>query len=166
MAAPEGQEFWPFFLSFFFVSLAPKNVLYRVSLNKCMEIPKVDDLLFSYIWLSNCKITIIRKVKKNNPHAFLKDFIYLFMRDTQRERQRHRQREEQAPHWELDVGLDPGSWDHALSQRQTLNSWGPPPPPPPGIPILMLLKNVQQPHAMPKCLLMQRILPWQPYYLE
>ena len=40
---------------------------------------------------------------------FLKDFIYLFMRDTERERerQRHRQREKQAPCRELDAGLDP-----------------------------------------------------------
>ena len=37
--------------------------------------------------------------------SFLKDFIYLFMRD-QRERQRHRQREKQAlPHGEPNVGL-------------------------------------------------------------
>ena len=43
---------------------------------------------------------------------FLKDFIYLFMRDTQRERQRYRQREKQDPCREPDVGLD-----HALSQR-------------------------------------------------
>ena len=40
---------------------------------------------------------------------FKKDFIYLFMRDTQRERQRHRQREKQAPCRESDVGPDPGS---------------------------------------------------------
>ena len=41
---------------------------------------------------------------------FPKDFIYLFMRDTQRERerQRHRQREKQAPCREPNVGLDPG----------------------------------------------------------
>ena len=45
---------------------------------------------------------------------FFKDFIYLFMRDTQRERQRHRKREKQAPRRELDVGLDPGSPDQAL----------------------------------------------------
>ena len=44
-----------------------------------------------------------------------KDFIYLFMRDTQRERQRHRQREKQAPCREPDAGLDPGPWDHTLS---------------------------------------------------
>ena len=39
----------------------------------------------------------------------LKDFIYLFMRDTERERQRQRQREKQAPCRELDVGPDPGT---------------------------------------------------------
>ena len=39
--------------------------------------------------------------------CFLKEFIYLFIRD--RERQRHRQREKQAPHKEPDVGLDPGT---------------------------------------------------------
>ena len=38
---------------------------------------------------------------------FLKDFIYLFMRDTERERQRHRQREKQTPCREPEVGLDP-----------------------------------------------------------
>ena len=38
---------------------------------------------------------------------FFKDFIYLFVRDTERERQRHRQRERQAPCREPDVGLDP-----------------------------------------------------------
>ena len=36
---------------------------------------------------------------------FLKDFIYLFMRDT--ERGRNRQREKQAPHREPDAELDP-----------------------------------------------------------
>ena len=30
-------------------------------------------------------------------------------RERQRERQRHRQREKQAPCWEPDVGLDPGT---------------------------------------------------------
>ena len=38
---------------------------------------------------------------------FKKDFIYLFMRDT--ERQRHRQRGKEAPRREPHVGLDPGS---------------------------------------------------------
>ena len=42
-------------------------------------------------------------------YSFKKDFIYLFMRDTERgrERQRHRQREKQAPCREPDMGLDP-----------------------------------------------------------
>ena len=31
------------------------------------------------------------------------------MRDTERERGRHRQREKQAPCWEPNVGLDPGT---------------------------------------------------------
>ena len=35
---------------------------------------------------------------------FFKDFIYLFMRDT--ERQRYREREKQAPCREPDAGLD------------------------------------------------------------
>ena len=38
---------------------------------------------------------------------FKKDFIYLFVRDTERERQRHRQREKQAPSREPHVGLNP-----------------------------------------------------------
>ena len=38
---------------------------------------------------------------------YLKDFIYLFMRDT--ERQRHRQREKQAPCRKPDAGLGPGT---------------------------------------------------------
>ena len=37
---------------------------------------------------------------------FFKDFIYLFMKDTEGERQRHRQR---APCRNPDVGLDPGT---------------------------------------------------------
>ena len=38
---------------------------------------------------------------------FFKDFVYLFMRDTERGTQRHRPREKQAPCGETDVGLDP-----------------------------------------------------------
>ena len=41
--------------------------------------------------------------------SFFKDFIYLFMRDTERERQRHRQRETQAPSRKPNVGLNPGT---------------------------------------------------------
>ena len=47
--------------------------------------------------------------------------IYLFMRDTECERERERPREKQGPCKEPDAGLDPGPWDHALSQRQTFN---------------------------------------------
>ena len=45
------------------------------------------------------------------------------MRDTERdrERQRHRQREKQDPCGDPDVGLDPGTPGHDLSQRQMLN---------------------------------------------
>ena len=49
--------------------------------------------------------------------GFFKDFIYLFMRDTerQRERQRHRQREKLAPCGETDVIFDLRILDHDLS---------------------------------------------------
>ena len=43
------------------------------------------------------------------PSIFFKDFIYLFIRDTEKARQRHRKREKQAPWREPDVGLDPGT---------------------------------------------------------
>lgn len=39
------------------------------------------------------------------------------------ERGRHRQREKQSPHGEPDVGLNPKTSDHDLSQRQMLNHW-------------------------------------------
>ena len=50
---------------------------------------------------------------------FLKDFVYLFMRDT--ERQRHRQREKQAPCREPDVGLDPGTPGSRPGSKAALN---------------------------------------------
>ena len=42
---------------------------------------------------------------------YFKDFIYLFMRDTEREREAETQAEGEAGsmHWEPDVGLDPRS---------------------------------------------------------
>ena len=43
------------------------------------------------------------------------------MKDTQGKRQRYRQRKKQALGKEPDVGLNPGPWDHNLSQRQMLN---------------------------------------------
>ena len=48
---------------------------------------------------------------------FLKDFIYLFMRDTERERLRHMQREKQAPCRKLDVGLDLGTEGSRLEPK-------------------------------------------------
>ena len=58
---------------------------------------------------------------------FFKDFIYLFMRDT--ERQRHRGREKQAPCREPDVGLDPrtlGSQPEPKADAQPLSHPGVP----------------------------------------
>ena len=39
-------------------------------------------------------------------------------REREREKQRHRQREKQTPCKEPDVGLDPGTQDHALGRRR------------------------------------------------
>ena len=49
--------------------------------------------------------------------------FYLFIHERHRTRQRHRQGSKQTPCGEPDVELDPGLWDHALSQRHTLNHW-------------------------------------------
>ena len=70
--------------------------------------------------ISSCFVSLSKNIPKIqrtynnilNPMSvlffiFLKDFIYLFMRETQRERQRYRQREKQAPCREPNVGLDP-----------------------------------------------------------
>ena len=66
---------------------------------------------------------------------FFKDFIYLFTRDREREstresererereRQRHKQREMQAPCWEPNVGLDPGSPGSHPELKEALNRW-------------------------------------------
>ena len=56
-------------------------------------------------------------LSKNHFLFSFKDFVYLFMKDTERERQR----EKQAPGREPDVGLDPETVDHALSQGQVVN---------------------------------------------
>ena len=53
--------------------------------------------------------------------SFFKKRFYLLIHERHRDRQRHRQREKQAPCKKLDAGLDLGPWDHAQSQRQTLN---------------------------------------------
>ena len=47
--------------------------------------------------------------------TFFKDFIYLFMRDTQRERQRHRQREKRVPVGSPMQDSIPGPQDHSLT---------------------------------------------------
>ena len=55
---------------------------------------------------------------------FLKDLIYLFMRDTEREGgggQRHRQRKKQAPCREPDVELDPWSSGSCPGLKAALN---------------------------------------------
>ena len=55
-------------------------------------------------------------------NIFFKDFIYLFMRNTQRGRDTGRGRSrlhKGSPKWDLILGLQ----DHTLSQRQTLNCW-------------------------------------------
>ena len=54
-----------------------------------------------------------------------KDFIYLFMRGTERERekQRLRQRKKQAPYREPDVGLDPKSPGSRPGLKVALNHW-------------------------------------------
>ena len=69
----------------------------------------------------NIRIDLIEKMKI--AFFFFKDFIYLFMRDTEgyRERQRHRQREKQAPWREPDVGLDPWSPGSHLGLKVVLN---------------------------------------------
>ena len=61
--------------------------------------------------------------------SFFKDFIYLFMRDTERERQRRRQREKQVPRREPDAGLDPmtpGSCPELEADTQLLSPTGVP----------------------------------------
>ena len=59
---------------------------------------------------------MITKVTYNIPKLFvLRFYSFIHERHTKREKQRHRLREKQAPRKEPYVGLDPGSWDHALS---------------------------------------------------
>ena len=55
---------------------------------------------------------------------YLKDVIYLFMREREREKQRRRQREKQAPCGEPDAGLDPrtlGSHPQLKADAQPLS---------------------------------------------
>ena len=69
-----------------------------------------------YNFFSSKTVTFFSVLEPNTlfyaQYFFLKDGIYLFMRNTEmceREAERHRQREKQAPCWEPDVGLDPRS---------------------------------------------------------
>ena len=62
---------------------------------------------------------LIRLQKNINITNFLKDFIYLFMRD--REREREKQREKQAPCREPHMGLDPGSPGSCPGLKAALN---------------------------------------------
>ena len=52
------------------------------------------------------------------PNIFLKDFIYLLMRDTETETQAEGEAGSTGSPMR---DLIPGPWDHVLSQRQTLN---------------------------------------------
>ena len=54
-------------------------------------------------------------------YDYFKKVLFVYSWETQRESQKHRQKEKQALRRELDVGLNPGSRDHTLSQRQKLN---------------------------------------------
>ena len=62
-------------------------------------------------------------------YLFFKDFIYLFMRDTEKEKQREREREKQAPCREPDAGLNPrtqGSQPELKADTQPLSHPGVP----------------------------------------
>ena len=63
------------------------------------------------------------------PFYFIfKNILFIYSWVTQREREK--QKEKQAPCKEPDAGLDPRTWqDHALGQRQALNSWATRDPP-------------------------------------
>ena len=79
------------------------------------------------IWFSFLKFPWLFGVFSDSTQIFLflKDFIYLFMRDI--ERQRHRQREKRAPCREPDVGLDtriPGSRPEPKVDAQLLSHRG------------------------------------------
>ena len=64
-------------------------------------------ILGAFYWTLNIPILPINQLEKGSWQLvalfFFKDFIYLFMRDTER----HRKREKQTPCGEPDVGLDP-----------------------------------------------------------
>ena len=72
-----------------------------------------------------CKSDVLLKVvfEQEEVFIFLKDFVYLFMTDTERERQRHSQKEKQAPCREsLTRDSIPGLQDHPRL-KAALNHW-------------------------------------------
>ena len=82
------------------------------------------------LWLLHIFSLWDEHVIKLGPLYFFKDFIYLFMRNTERERQNNRQREKQAPCSELHVWLSlgtPGSHPGLKADAQPLSH--------PGIPV-------------------------------
>lgn len=84
------------------------------------KLKKFSATISSNIFLVLCDFLLFWHF--SDTHFFKNRFFllfYLFMRDTERGRQRHRQREKQASHREPNVGLDPWTQDHALSQRAT-----------------------------------------------
>ena len=71
------------------------------------------------------KIFSFKKLALTPGYFFFKDFVNLFMRDTEREAEtgRDRQREKQAPCWEPNLGLNPGSPGSCAGLKAALNRW-------------------------------------------
>ena len=71
---------------------------------------------------TTCVLQTLQVIKISD-RIFKKDFIYLFMRNTERERQRHRQREKWAPCREPNMGLDSRTPGSHPGQKVALNHW-------------------------------------------
>ena len=69
---------------------------------------------------------------------FKKDFIYSFMRDTQREAETQAEGEAGSLRGP-DAGLDPGTRGHVLGRRQVLTRWAPP-----GCPVAWIFYKTQR----------------------
>ena len=95
----------------------------QIFLNSCFHALSLWGFLLCS-WFSH-KPTIF-KVLGFKPHwlffIFIKDFIYIFMRDTETCRNVGRGRS-RLPTGSLMQNLIPGSQDHAMSQRKMLNHW-------------------------------------------
>ena len=96
-----------------------ENNIHWVHINDCR-------LLYHYVvylYRISLKIDIYIFITNINTWIFLKTlFIYSWERE-RRESQRHRQREKQAPSWEPDVGLNPGSPGSCPGPKAVLNRW-------------------------------------------